>query len=89
MFLKEGLQNDILIEKSRRVIKYPFTYLFKSLFKSISEASVFLTTEESEVPSANDLGLNPKFSDKSLIKIKNNSGPRIESWGYSSFNLGL
>ena len=41
------------------------------------------------MPSANDLGLNPKFSDKSLIKIKNNSGPRIESWGYSSFNLGL
>ena len=40
---------------------------FKSSFKSISEASVFLTTEKSEVSSANDLGFDTKFSDKSLL----------------------
>ena len=49
-----------------------------ALFRPIFEASTFLTTEKSEMPSANNLGFDAKFADKSLILIKNNSGPRIE-----------
>ena len=51
---------------------------FKLLFRSIFEASTFLTTEKNDVSSANNLGFDPKFSDILLILIKNNSGPRIE-----------
>ena len=40
---------------------------FKSLFRSMFETSTFLTTEKSEVLSANNLGFDAKFSDKSLI----------------------
>ena len=40
---------------------------FKSLFRSIFEASTFVTTEKSEVSSANNLGFDAKLSDKSLI----------------------
>ena len=51
---------------------------FKSLVRSIFEASKFLTTEKSEVSSANNLGSGAKLSDKSLIQIKNNIDPGIE-----------
>ena len=44
------------------------------------EASTFLTTEKSEVSSANNLEFDAKFSDKSMILMKNNSDPRIEPW---------
>ena len=44
------------------------------------EASTFLTTEKSEVSSANNLGFDVKCSDKSIILMKNNSDPRIEPW---------
>ena len=54
---------------------------FESLFRSIFEASTFLTTEKSEVSSANNLGFGAIFSDKSSIYIKNNIGPRIDPWG--------
>ena len=60
---------------------------FKSLFRSIFEASTFLTTEKSEVSSANNLGFDAKLSDKSLIEIKNNCGPRIEPWGTQASTL--
>ena len=40
---------------------------FKSLFRSIFEASKFLTAEKSEVSSANSLGFDANFSDKLLI----------------------
>ena len=36
------------------------------------------TTEKREVSSANNLGLEDKSSDRSLIYIKKNSGPRID-----------
>ena len=36
----------------------------KSFFMAIFKASTFLTTEKSEVSSANDLGFDAKFSDK-------------------------
>ena len=49
--------------------------------------------------SANNLGFDAKFPDKSLIWIKNNSGPRSEPWEtpastlahkeYWSFNMAL
>ena len=48
-------------------LESPFTYLFKSLFRSIFEASTFLTTEKSEVSSANNLEFDAKLSDKSLM----------------------
>ena len=91
-----------LFSKIRIKVHYPlecpFTYFFKSLFRSIFEAATFLTTVKSEVSSANNLEFEAKFSDKSMIQIKNNSGPRIELWGtaastlareeYWLFNLG-
>ena len=54
--------------------------LFKLSFQSISDASVFLTTEKSEVSSANNLGFETKLLDKLLTYIKNNSGLEIEHW---------
>ena len=36
------------------------------------------TTEKREVSSANNLGLDDKSSDRSLIYIKKNSGPRMD-----------
>ena len=48
-------------------LENPFIYLFRSLFRSLFEASTFLTTEKSEVSSANNLGFDAKLSDKSLI----------------------
>ena len=54
-----------------------FTYFFKSSSRSIFEAT-FLTTEKSEVSSANNLEFEAKFPDKSTTQIENNSGPRIE-----------
>ena len=40
---------------------------FNSLFRSIFEASTFLTTEKNEVLSVNNVGYDVKFSDKLLI----------------------
>ena len=59
----------------------------KSSFRSIFEASTFLIREKSEVSSANNLGFDAKFSDKSLISIKNNSSPRIEPLGTPALAL--
>ena len=39
---------------------YPLIF-FNSLFKSISEALILLTTEKSKVSSENNLGLDAKF----------------------------
>ena len=49
----------------------------------ISFAVVFRsrTTENKEVSSAKPFGFEGRFSAKSLIQIKNNSGPKIEPWG--------
>ena len=40
---------------------------------------MLLTIEKSEVSSANNLGIDAKSSDKVLIYIGNNSGPRTET----------
>ena len=39
---------------------------------------MFLITVKSEVSSVNNLRFDANFSDKSLMQIKNNSGPRID-----------
>ena len=49
------------------ILKANSPVFFKSLFRSIFEASTFLTTEKSEVSSANNLGFDAKLLDKSLI----------------------
>ena len=43
------------------------------------------TTEKREVSSTNNLGLEDKSSNKSLIYIKENSWPRIDPWGTPAF----
>ena len=50
---------------------------FKLLFRSIFDASAFLTTNKSDVSSANNLGFDARLSDKSLIEIKKNSGQEL------------
>ena len=42
---------------------------------------MFSDIEKSEVLLANNLGIDGKSSDKSLIYIRNNNGPRITPWG--------
>ena len=39
------------------------------------------TAEKIELSSANNLGLEDKSSDRSLIYIKKNSGPSADPWG--------
>ena len=53
----------------------------KSRFKSFAVEFKFSTTKNSEVTSANNFGFEVKPSDKSLIKIRENNGPRIDPWG--------
>ena len=50
----------------------------KSLLSSFAEVFLSCTTEKREVSSANNLGLEDKSSDRSLIYIKKNSGQRID-----------
>ena len=58
------------------------TFIFiKSLFRSFAVEFIFWTSENREVPSANNFGFDVKSSDKSLIQIRKNNGPRIDLWG--------
>ena len=43
--------------------------------------SLWCATEKRKASSANNLGFEDKSSDRSLIYIKKNSGPRIDPWG--------
>ena len=52
-----------------------------SLFSSRAESLLSWITENKKVSSANSLAFEGSRSDKSLIHIKNNNGPSIESWG--------
>ena len=55
--------------------------LHKSLLSSFAEVFLLCTTEKREVSSPNNFGLEDESSDRSLIYIKKNSGPRIDHWG--------
>ena len=61
--------------------------LFKSSFKFFSDKSLSNITEKGNVSSANSLGFETKFSDKSFIYIKKSSGRRIEPWGSPASTL--
>ena len=46
-----------------------------------------LTVENWDVSSANNLGLDWRLLNKSLMHIRNKSGPNIESWGITALIL--
>ena len=52
----------------------------KSLFKSLADLVIFFTTENRDVSSANNFGLDAKSSDKPLMYIIKNNGPSIEPY---------
>ena len=62
-------------------LKFSFHWYAQLLFKAITDKFVSWTTENREVSSAKSLGFYHKSLDKSLMKIKNNEGPRIEPCG--------
>ena len=68
-------------------LKSPITYFIKSLFRSFAVEVIFWTTENREVPSASNFGVQVKPSDKSLISIRKNNGPRIDPWGTPAWTL--
>ena len=53
----------------------------KSLFKWAAEVLISRTTEKREVLSAKGLAFVDRSSERSLMQIKNNSGPSMDSWG--------
>ena len=53
----------------------------KSLFKSLADLVIFFITENRDVSSANNFGLDAKSSDKPLMYIIKNNGPSIEPYG--------
>ena len=61
------------------------------LERSLLSSKVVITetwiTEKREISSAKSLVLEDKPSDKSLIYIKNNNGPRMEPWGTPALTL--
>ena len=48
-------------------LNYHQPIFLKSLFNSISEVSIFLTAEKTEVSSGNNLGFDANFTNKLLI----------------------
>ena len=54
---------------------------FRSLFRLLAILSGTLTVENRVVSSVNNLGLHWRLLDKSLMYIRNKSGPNIEPWG--------
>ena len=59
----------------------------KSLLSSAAELSLLCTTENKEVPTANNLVLDDNLSAKSCMYIKKYSGPSIEPCGTPALNL--
>ena len=52
----------------------------RSLIRLLAVFSGVLTVENKDVLSANNLGLHWRLSNKSIIYVRNKSGPNIESW---------
>ena len=59
---------------------YLFTFA-KSLFSSRAEVLLSWITENKDISSANNLVFEDNVSDKSLIYIRNDNGPSMETWG--------
>ena len=53
---------------------------FRSLLGLLAVLSGSWTVEHSHVPSANNFGLHCRLWDKSLMYIRNKTGPNIEPW---------
>ena len=64
--------------------KAQLSILFKSWFNLFADECLSSVTEKIDVSSANSLGFEVKFSDKSFKYIKERSDPRIEPWGTSA-----
>ena len=60
---------------------------FRSLFRLLAVLSGTLTVENRVLSSANNLGLLWRLSDKSLMYMRNKSGPNIEPWGIPALTL--
>ena len=54
---------------------------FRSSFKFFFFKVISWTSEKREVSSANSLGFETKFSERSLINIKKKRKPRTDPWG--------
>ena len=61
--------------------------LFKWSFKLFADKSLSNITEKRDASSANSLGFETRFSDKSFIYINKSSGPRMEPWGSPASTL--
>ena len=53
----------------------------KSLFNSLADFVIFSITENNDVSSENNFGLDAESSDKSFIYIRKNNRPSIEPCG--------
>ena len=62
-------------------------FSFRSLLWFLAVLSGFLTVENRDVESSNNLGLHLRLSDKSLKYIRNKSRPNIEPWGIPALVL--
>ena len=77
--LKFSTKNNLLAYLVRSGLKFIYHWnvqvliLAKSLFKSMADLVIFSITENRDVSSANNCGLDPKSSDK--------TGPSIEPYG--------
>ena len=60
---------------------------FRSPFKFFADKVISWTTENREVSSANSLGFEIKFSERSLINIKKKIGPRNDPWETPALTL--
>ena len=88
MFLGIGFTNWNIIEKYFRMnflstlsAKNDLLSLLcrvRSLFRLLAVLSGTLTVEIRDETTANNLGLHCRLSDKSLMYIRNKSGPNIE-----------
>ena len=73
---------DLLTTAMNRVYLIDQLPIFsRSSLRLLTEVLVSLTTENREMSSENSLHSLLRPSDKSLIYIKNNKGPRIHPWG--------
>ena len=54
---------------------------FRSLLRSVAVLSGSLAVENRDMSPANNLELHWRLSDKSVMYIRNKSGPNIDPWG--------
>ena len=59
----------------------------RSYLSSFADTFTSWVTENKNISSVNSLTLNDALSDKSLVSIRNNNGPKIDPCGTPVFTL--